>query len=600
MSEIIQFNCEKFSIIKEDPRFIVCKFYFGLIGENENGSVLLKEDYENNKDTVGYTPICGYFRGNDFDEHHPKEVPLGGLLSFADCEYSYETFDNKEYATAIGIIYKEYLPKESNNIIKNLIKKISIELEVLEKEKLISGKFRFKKWIYQCITVLGDRYKQGMGDAHLEVLNNARERYAVFVNKTIETFSKNKTDFPKSGDNQEITLRNSNYPQFDYEYAVNLKENYPTIWSKGGNIRGNEAFQYWTKFRNDDISDGVLSWIKEREAWAARHNKDSRLAGIVANIKWGTIVSRGENYMKDIIEEEKNKIDSQKSEKFDSDENKNKDGDTVKIEFTKATEKFNLNSSQIEEILTNALAGSKYTSGDYEGRKYYTRAFDDEFVYVYNCELGVCQRMKYEMTDNVATIDFESAEEVISGGYIPVNASNEGEGEGATEEFTLEQMTQMYTDLKAQYDDMCGKYSANEDFAKTISEKEDFIIEMGKQIDGFKAELETLKAEMVKKDEMISNYAKKEKETMAKEIIAQYSEKLTDAEQENFVSKLDEFADMDSFKKEIKAFVCDKYEDEIKGKVNTSTFSYLGIDISGVSQPKKGESWTDYIDEYKI
>lgn len=113
-----------------------------------------------------------------------------------------------------------------------------------------------------------------------------------------------KTDFPKKGDDKQISLRNSNYPQFDFAFAQRIKENHPRIWGKGGNIRGNEAFEYWSKARAGEKTDGVLDWIKEREAWAARHEKDFRIAGVIAAVKWGVIVSRGESYMKDLINEE--------------------------------------------------------------------------------------------------------------------------------------------------------------------------------------------------------------------------------------------------------------------------------------------------------
>ena len=116
-----------------------------------------------------------------------------------------------------------------------------------------------------------------------------------------------KTDFPEKGDDREISLRNSQYRQFDFGYAKSLKENYPEIWNKGGNIRGNEAFSLWGKARGGSSSESVKSWIKEREAWIARHHKDFRLAGVVAQIKWGAVGSRGMEYMKRLVDDAKDK-----------------------------------------------------------------------------------------------------------------------------------------------------------------------------------------------------------------------------------------------------------------------------------------------------
>jgi hypothetical protein len=113
------------------------------------------------------------------------------------------------------------------------------------------------------------------------------------------------TNFPQAGDDQAVSLRNSGYPQFDRAYAEALREGYPSIWRRGGNIRGNDAFTLWGRARNGEETAGVLDWIREREAWAARHFQDNRLPGVVAQIKWGVIGTLGEGGMKDLVNEAK-------------------------------------------------------------------------------------------------------------------------------------------------------------------------------------------------------------------------------------------------------------------------------------------------------
>ena len=132
------------------------------------------------------------------------------------------------------------------------------------------------------------------------------------------------TDFPNKGDDKAISLSNSEYPRFDRAYAERLKERSPEIWKAGGNIRGNEAFTLWGRANDGERTKGVLDWIKEREAWAARHMGDgsqfpedqanlSNIAGVVAAIKWGVILEIGEKTMKDKIEEVEEKLDRQLS-----------------------------------------------------------------------------------------------------------------------------------------------------------------------------------------------------------------------------------------------------------------------------------------------
>lgn len=154
-----------------------------------------------------------------------------------------------------------------------------------------------------------------------------------------------KTDFPKKGDDREISLRNSTYRQFDHEYAMDLRENWPDIWNKGGNIRGNSAFTNWGKARKGETTAAVKAWIKEREAWIARHYDNKLLAGVVAQIKWGAVGSRGMSFMKSVVNEAKKK---------------SKKGDNVNIEIKKAC-------GEVKYVNDPAMQGGKVE--EYKGVK---------------------------------------------------------------------------------------------------------------------------------------------------------------------------------------------------------------------------------------
>jgi HK97 family phage major capsid protein/HK97 family phage prohead protease len=129
------------------------------------------------------------------------------------------------------------------------------------------------------------------------------------------------TNFPSEGDDKKISLRNSEYPQFDRDFAENIKEFNEEIWALGGNVRGNEAFELWGRARDGDEAGSVLDWIKEREAWAARHFEDgahfgegeeptrSNMGGVVAQMKWGVVGTIGEQSMKDAMLELIDKLD---------------------------------------------------------------------------------------------------------------------------------------------------------------------------------------------------------------------------------------------------------------------------------------------------
>ena len=148
----------------------------------------------------------------------------------------------------------------------------------------------------------------------------------------IEEEEERQTNFPNKGDDKKISLRNSQEPQFDYDFALNIKEQTPEIWSSGGNIRGNEAFMLWGRARDGQDTEAIREWIKERESWIKRHFEDgkqfegdtepnlSNVGGVVAQIKWGTIGTLGEQGMKDVILELTKKLEGKKEENQVSDD----------------------------------------------------------------------------------------------------------------------------------------------------------------------------------------------------------------------------------------------------------------------------------------
>ena len=92
--------------------------------------------------------------------------------------------------------------------------------------------------------------------------------------------------------------------QFPYDYALYLKEKFPRIWAKGGNVRGNDTFRWWSAYRRGDRSPTVMHWWNvTRPAWIARHHQNNRLPGVIAQIKWGTVGVLGVAGMKRVVED---------------------------------------------------------------------------------------------------------------------------------------------------------------------------------------------------------------------------------------------------------------------------------------------------------
>lgn len=103
------------------------------------------------------------------------------------------------------------------------------------------------------------------------------------------------------------SFRKSKWKTFDPEFAEMIRTKYPEIWKLGGNIKGNDQYRALKPIHDRGgkaTSQAEINALELREAWVARHHGDFRPAGVMAQIKWLAVGSRGEAYMKDVIREE--------------------------------------------------------------------------------------------------------------------------------------------------------------------------------------------------------------------------------------------------------------------------------------------------------
>lgn len=125
-----------------------------------------------------------------------------------------------------------------------------------------------------------------------------------------------------NGDKKIDSFRKSKWPMFDREFARMIKEEHPEIWAAGGNIKGNDQYEILTKIAEQGgaaKTPDQINALELREAWVARHEGDFLLPGVIAQIKWLAIGSRGEGHMKDVVREAiaKRKERSEKSDLTD-------------------------------------------------------------------------------------------------------------------------------------------------------------------------------------------------------------------------------------------------------------------------------------------
>lgn len=165
-----------------------------------------------------------------------------------------------------------------------------------------------------------DPLPSASGNIYLVPLNMIPADMAGQTRTATLPVEKRATDFPAQGDNETVTLANSQYDLFPLDTAEKLRNDYPEIWAKGGNIQGNDTYAVIRRVRevdkaSDELTAREIEIIRMREAWCARHAGDFQLAGVVAQIKWHMIGDRGLRHMLDTINEAKAKIDAERGVK---------------------------------------------------------------------------------------------------------------------------------------------------------------------------------------------------------------------------------------------------------------------------------------------
>jgi hypothetical protein len=332
-------------------------------GKNRNSSYFSKEVIEEMAKSLPNTPIVGEWDEyeNDFLGHGQetriddrgnvktvrKTIPIGVVPS--DAKIWWETFlDNgkteREYLCSEAYIWTGRYP-EAKKMVERGKNNQSMELDPVT----IKGKwaqldkkgpeyFIVQEAHFSALCVLGESVEPAFEGASFKnqdpilysLLKNEERKQEfdkevkqlVFeLEQALVEYKPKKTDFPKKGEDKAITLRNSEWQVFDPDFAAMIKEKYPEIWNLGGNIRGNSQYRKLIKAvgkAEDELTPTLKDAIKLREAWVARHKGDFRIAGVIAQIKWLAVGTRGQAYMKDLVKEEIKKREARKVKNYEA------------------------------------------------------------------------------------------------------------------------------------------------------------------------------------------------------------------------------------------------------------------------------------------
>ena len=340
MNDTIKFSIDMTNPEKINPLITRYKCYICTPDEPANNFIFSKDVLTKMSNTIlGCAVVAGFMNnedpsivgghedslapaGNGLIKNTPKPQGIGFADPYVPCWF--EEYKSKEFLTCYVYLWTGRYPELDNLAKRDIHQSMEVQADYTEDKqyKIVTDAIVLGLCMLENVEPAFEdstfvKFQKLDNESIQKDINSMKEEFNK-IHKQIENGKKDDiTNFPKNGDNKEISLDNSQYKVFDLKYAEDLKANYPSIWKLGGNIQGNSQFDKLSTILNrknkEPINDVDKKAIKEREVWSARHYEDYLIKGVVAQIKWLLVGSKGEKYMKDLIEEKKSKIDDKKT-----------------------------------------------------------------------------------------------------------------------------------------------------------------------------------------------------------------------------------------------------------------------------------------------
>lgn len=320
----LNFSVDKVKILESSNKSQLAKIEIWIVahGKTENTWIISENSIRGAVDTAYSKPVLAKYNKyrKDFMGHEKDEHPVGVFVSNGRLETSE---DGRVWIVAEAVIWKRYYPEVMEVFTrKGGTTDVSAELEIISPRELTRG-CTIEEMAIQGLTLLG--VKPAVKGAKANVLQFSD--VVSEVNKILK--------FEESP-----SIEGSLFEQFDIEFARNIKDNYPKVWSIYGNVKGDKNFSNFEQASLSEIDQDIAQWLIEREDWASKHAKESTINSLVAQMKMGVVCSQGIDFHKSaLLEQIKNKYPefSEKEEKENMQEDekdlcKNGEGEVAELD----------------------------------------------------------------------------------------------------------------------------------------------------------------------------------------------------------------------------------------------------------------------------
>jgi hypothetical protein len=464
VNEKLNFTIDDARLVKEDPdsSFSLIELDFFASGDNHHKLYVDESTLLRTANTIKNCPVVWKYDSihEDAGSHDPEEVPCGVVPESSEIK-SRKLEDGRTMLSTVSLVWKKYSGKILDFFKRDGDKPISVELTVLDRGENENGKDELFDYKFEAVTVLGKFISPAIPLARATVLQFAKEYQEDYMREFSNKYSDIDFTIPKEIKNiakksldsyKEKGINATSVSLAMGRFLLNNEKSNPEkirAMSKFFNRKvsydeitlgffGGKKGAIWSKGIMDkinEIDEKRLSYFDNGEVLTFPYSKledvpenMKKLDGVALTLDQINQISKVADAIG--VDKKKNGYAIAKSQFKASHMIKDghwvkkevKEEMSVRVNITSANKdaevKFSLTSSQITEILNNALSEVKY--GEDQWRRYWAYNFDAEYVYFHDNEASKDFRAKYSIVDLKAMVDIEGKEEVVEGCPVPV------------------------------------------------------------------------------------------------------------------------------------------------------------------------------------
>jgi len=502
---------------------------------------------------------------NDIGTHDAEEVPCGFIPESVEI-IEKNLPDGRIMLSVKAYVWKYYSGQILSFFERDGDKPISVEVEVIDFKEMDNGVIELRDYKFQAITILGSKVEPAIPLAHATVLKYAkaykRDYYLEFSKKyesidfSIPNDVKSNAqkgldlykEFGRGGNPVSLALARHLIKKnitsaskirhihrvFSSKKFDDIDEDLPSDsyiifmlygggdgyeWSNNvTNLLDQEDDKHLTYFEGEDImpyenlgeiNDALKSidppiTLEQANSIAAQaddigvdENKDG---WTIAVANFGETHMAIDDHWTKKEEEDLSADNSTEGISAKQDKQIEKEDENSVKNQKLEEEKLSLNSSQTIQILNNSLAD--YTFGENKHAKYWAKAFDAEYVYIFDYEEEKEYRAKYGIDSDVGKILLDGKEEVISADWKVVG-SEELES-SVNEDIDVDALMALFEDEEDACDILKTEFDKNDndkDFAviiNTICSKVNSLLEANEEFASSNKELQDFKGKIEK------------------------------------------------------------------------------------------------------